>query len=122
MIHKIKTVTWEVRSHNQTTRLTDKGVMIEFNWEDYYKVGERDKSIVKRLIWHLQDVLKCMRQIEKEKAPRGSIDNPCATVDEAMGLVSPHYKQTLFVRGKRGKVVEYEQKSKKEKQANKEKA
>ncbi len=70
MIEKIKTVTWEVRSHGQRTRLTNKGVMIEFNWEDYYKVGERDKSIVKKLIWHLQDVLKCMRQIEKEKQAR----------------------------------------------------
>ncbi len=67
MIEKIKTVTHEIRSHGQKTVLSDKGMMIESDWEDYYKVGEWGKPNVKRMIWHLEDVLKCMNKIEKEK-------------------------------------------------------
>ncbi len=70
MIHRVKTVTYEVRSHGQRTRLTNKGVMIESDWEDYCKIGEWGMPNVKRMIKHLQDVLKCMRQIEKEKQVR----------------------------------------------------
>ena len=70
MIHRIKTVTWEVRSHNQTTILSDKGIMIESDWNDYCEVGAWSKGNVKRMIWHLEDVLKCMNQIEKEKEAR----------------------------------------------------
>ena len=66
MIERIKTITYEVRSHRHRTILGDNGqiliveglLMSASSWKQGY---------IKRFILHLQDVLKCMRQIEKEK-------------------------------------------------------
>ena len=55
MIERIKTITYEVRSHNQTTILSDKGIMIESDWNDYCEVGAWSKGNVKRMIWHRRD-------------------------------------------------------------------
>ena len=70
MIHKVKTVTWEVRSHRQETILSDKGIMISSDWEDCCLIGEWGKPNIKRMIWHLQDVLKVLNKLEKERQAR----------------------------------------------------
>lgn len=69
MIEKIKTVNWEVRSHGHKTTISEEGIV-----EGAFCLGKGvgwdkniSKTIVKKLIWHLQDVLKCMKRIEKEK-------------------------------------------------------
>ena len=70
MIERIKTITYEVRSHGYKTVLSEKGIIEgEFC---VFKAGYNDinRAVVKKVIWHLQDVLKCMRQIEKEKEAR----------------------------------------------------
>ncbi len=71
MIERIKTVTWEVKSHGHKTTLSNEGVVqgafcisLGIGWDNIRK------PIIKKLVWHLQDVLKCMRQIEKEKQAR----------------------------------------------------
>jgi len=69
MIHRIKTVTWEVRSHGNCTGLSDKGKVSE-SPALYVASSLWTKTYVKKLIWHLEDVLKCMRQIEREKQAR----------------------------------------------------
>ena len=66
MIHKVKVTTWEVRSHGIITTITDdgaKGFTIpgDIPWS---------KGNIERAIRHMQDVLKCMRQIEREKQAR----------------------------------------------------
>ena len=63
MIHKKKVITYEVRSHRNCTTLSEKGEVTDTT---LYPVVW-SKPVIKRAIWHLQDVLKCMRQIEKEK-------------------------------------------------------
>ena len=69
MIERIKTVTWEVRSHGQETTISSKGKVLRANWEPIWQF-ERPRATIKKRIWHLEDVLKCMRQIEKEKQAR----------------------------------------------------
>ena len=68
MIKKIKTFTWEVKSHGHKTTLSNEGVVqgasLGIGWDNIRK------PIIKKLVWHLQDVLKCMKQIEKEKQAR----------------------------------------------------
>lgn len=67
MIEKIKTITYEVRSHRHCTTLSENGKIISIRWPKAYPLMFVD-SDVKALIWHLRDVLKCMRRIEREKA------------------------------------------------------
>ena len=67
MIEKIKIINYEIRSHSYKTILSEKGIIEgEFC---VFKIGYGDinRPIIKKLIWHLQDVLKCMNKIEKEK-------------------------------------------------------
>ncbi len=70
MIHRVKTVTWEVRSHRQVTTISSEGRILDEDWDDCCLMREWGKPNVKRMIKHLQDVLKCMRRIEKEKQAR----------------------------------------------------
>jgi len=60
MIHKIKKVTYEIRSHRNCTTLSDEGVVTDTT---LYPVVW-SKPVIKMAIWHMQDILKCMRQIE----------------------------------------------------------
>ena len=66
MIHKVKTITYEVRSHGQTSTVNEKG-LIEGDWDIKQDPDVWDKACIKKLIWHFQDVLRCMKQIEREK-------------------------------------------------------
>ncbi|GAI87423.1 unnamed protein product [marine sediment metagenome] len=75
MIEKIKTITYEVRSHGYKTILSKKGIIEgEFC---VFKAGynDIDRVVIKKVIWHLQDVLKCMKQIEKEEAEKKNEQN-----------------------------------------------
>ncbi len=69
MIHRVKTVTWEVRSHGFTTIFSDTGRVIHTS-ALFAASSQWIHSYIKKMVWHLQDVLKCMRQIEKEKQAR----------------------------------------------------
>ena len=64
MIEKIKTITYEIRSHGHRTVLSKKG-LIEGEFCAGY--NDIDRAVIKKVIWHLEDVLKCMNKIEKEK-------------------------------------------------------
>ena len=71
MIHKVKTVTWEVRSHGHKTVVDSDGICTGMFCVDILNcMAEIEKPQIKKTIWHLQDVLKCMRRIEKEKQAR----------------------------------------------------
>lgn len=81
MIHRVKTVTWEVRSHGHRTTISEKG-FVEQPWNfDWDKIG---KVIVKRLVWHLEDVLKCMKQIEKEKEKKKAYEESIKDLGELL--------------------------------------
>ena len=67
MLHKIKTVSYEVRSHRQKTVLSEKGIVQGVFCVDEVGYNDVDRKILKRLMRHLNDVLKCMSKIEKEK-------------------------------------------------------
>jgi len=70
MIEKIKTITYEIRSHSYKTVLSKKGIIEgEFC---VFKVGynDIDRTVIKKVIWHLEDVLKCMNRIKKEEAEK----------------------------------------------------
>ncbi len=69
MIHRIKTVTWEVRSHGHCSALSDKGELMVCPALMVSSSGW-SRPYIKKLVWHLQDVLKCMNRIEKEKQAR----------------------------------------------------
>lgn len=67
MIEKIQTITYEIRSHSYKTVLSKEGIIEgEFC---VFKAGynDIDRVVIKKVIWHLGDVLKCMNRIEKEK-------------------------------------------------------
>jgi len=66
LIHKIKVITWEVRSHRNCTTISGEGVITDTTLSS----AVWSKGGIKRAIWHLQDTLKCMRQIEREKEAR----------------------------------------------------
>lgn len=71
MIEKIKTITYAIRSHGYETALNKKGKITILGWQT--EEGGRDqrsKGEIKKYIGHLQDVLKCLKQIEKEKAEK----------------------------------------------------
>ena len=70
MIHKVKTVTWEVRSHGQETTISSKGIIENWTFQADRTVEMLSKAKIKKIIWHLEDVLKCMNRIEKEKQAR----------------------------------------------------
>ena len=70
MIEKIKTVTYEIRSHGYKTVLSKKGIIEgEFC---VFKAGDNDidRAVIKKVIWHLEDVLKCMNTIRKEEVEK----------------------------------------------------
>ncbi len=69
MIERIKTITYEVRSHGFLTKLTEDGRVRETMaaFPTLVNTAFWTKGYIKKRLWHLQDVLKCMRQIEKEK-------------------------------------------------------
>jgi len=69
MIHRVKTVTWEVRSHGHYSALSAKGELLVCPALMVSTSGW-SKAYIKKLVWHLQDVLKCMKRIEKEKQAR----------------------------------------------------
>lgn len=64
MIHKIKTVTYEVRSHSFITVLDESGKVVEqpriYDWAKSFDI--------KRLIGHLYDVLGAISRLEKQAA------------------------------------------------------
>ena len=71
MIEKIKTIRYKVRSHGHKTTLYDNGDLIDaIDLEESLRAGYFKKARVKKMIGHLQDVLKCMKQIEKEKTKK----------------------------------------------------
>lgn len=63
MIHRVKTITYEVRSHNQTTVISSNGKILSWDILNFDKA----KLAVKRIIWHLQDVLKLLNKLERER-------------------------------------------------------
>lgn len=64
MIHRIKTVTWEVRSHSFITVLSESGKVIE-----QPRIHDWAKSFdIKRLIGHLNDVLGAISKLERQAA------------------------------------------------------
>lgn len=65
MIEKIKTTTYEVRSYRHRTTLAADGTLMT---TPALFVGSKEwtKGYIKGLIRHLQDILKCMKKIEKE--------------------------------------------------------
>lgn len=63
MIERRKTITYEVRSHRQKTVLSDKGKFID---SDLIADFGRDTGAIKRMMGHLQDILKCIKRIKKE--------------------------------------------------------
>jgi len=70
MIEKIKTITYQIRSHGYKTVLSKKGIIEgEFC---VFKAGydDIDRVVIKKVIWHLEDVLKCMNRIKKEETER----------------------------------------------------
>ncbi len=75
MIEKIKTVTYEVRSHGHKTVLSEKGIIqgdfcvLEVGYNDV------NRAVLKKVIWHLEDVLKCMNAIKKEEAEKKKMKN-----------------------------------------------
>ena len=80
MIEKIKTITYEIRSHRFTTELSEAGKVIASPHEKdfrYFVNPEDDwpKHYIKRLTWHLQDVLKCMNAIKKEETEKKKKQN-----------------------------------------------
>ena len=85
MIHRIKTVTWEVRSHNFKTVIDNDGICTGlFCLDILHCLEEIDKGSVKKVIWHLQDVLKCMRQIEKEKQKKKAYEKSIKDLGELL--------------------------------------
>ncbi len=70
MIEKIKTITYEIRSHGHKTILSEKGIIqgdfcvLEVGYNDV------NRAVLKKVIWHLDDVLKCMNTIKKEEAEK----------------------------------------------------
>ncbi len=66
MIHRIKTVTYEVRSHRQKTILSKEGIVEGVFCVDEVGYNDVDRKILGRLIRHLNDVLKCMNKLEKK--------------------------------------------------------
>ena len=62
MIHKIKTVTYEVRSHEFITILSELGKVVEqpriYDWAKSFDI--------KRLIGHLHDVLGAIGRLERQ--------------------------------------------------------
>ena len=75
MIEKIKTITYEIRSHGYKTVLSKKGTIEgEFC---VFKAGYNDinRAVVKKVIWHLEDILKCMNAIKKEETEKKKKQN-----------------------------------------------
>ncbi len=70
MIERIKTITYEVRSHEQVMTISSEGIIENWTFQADRTVEMLSKAKIKKMIWHLEDVLKCMRQIEKEKQAR----------------------------------------------------
>ncbi len=70
MIEKIKTITYQIRSHDYKTVLSKKG-LIEGEF-CIFKTGYGDinRAVIKKVIWHLEDVLKCMNTIKKEEVEK----------------------------------------------------
>ena len=67
MIEKIRTVTYEIRGHGENTIVSSEGKVLrsESGLETCLYLAK--KGDVKKLIRHLQDILKCMKQIEKKR-------------------------------------------------------
>ena len=68
MIEKIRTTTYEVRSYRHRTVLAKDGTLMGTPALFTGSGGSSkwNKGYIKGLIRHLQDVLKCMKKIEKE--------------------------------------------------------
>ena len=73
MIEKIKTITYQIRSHGYKTVLSKKGI-IQSN-EFGYLQDNTNRAILKKFIWHLEDVLKCMNTIKKEETEKKKKQN-----------------------------------------------
>lgn len=69
MIHKIKTVTYEVRSHGHCSTISNKGELI-YCPALRGGIAEKSRPYVKMIIWHLQDVLKVLNKLERERQAR----------------------------------------------------
>ncbi len=84
MIEKIKTFTWEVRSHGQETTISSEGIIENWTFQADRTVEMLSKAKIKKMIWHLQDVLKCMRQIEKEKEKKKAYEKSIKDLGELL--------------------------------------
>lgn len=69
MIRRIKTVTYEVRSHGQKTVLSSEGKLLKLDWDIPFCIGQEGrefKATVKKTIKHFQDILKAIKKLEKK--------------------------------------------------------
>ena len=84
MIHKIKTITYGVRSHGQKTILSDKGRILRAEWDIYSLEFAKPKATLKKTLWHLQDVLKVMNKLEREKEKKKTYEKAIKDLGELL--------------------------------------
>ncbi len=67
MLQKIKTVSYKVRSHGRETTFAENGKIVMLGRNVGPFRNPNLKSEIKREIWHLQDVLKALKKLEREE-------------------------------------------------------
>lgn len=65
MIQKIKTVTYHLNSHSHASKLSQDGQLLASS-----ATNLATRPSLKKIIWHLQDVLKVMTKLQKEETAR----------------------------------------------------
>ncbi len=84
MIHKIKSTHFEVKSHGQRTIISSDPFMVAIGWvKQPTQNKDFNRARVKKMIWHLQDILKCMNQIHKAKEARKLPHPELPNIEEA---------------------------------------
>jgi len=83
LIHKIKTATYEVRSHRNCTTLSAEGVPTASTVVGNIYPSLGSKPLLKRTIWHLQDVLKLMSKLQAQADIKRHIDRQYKAMQEA---------------------------------------
>lgn len=69
MIHKIKTITYQLRSHSFVTYLSSEGKVTETT-QLFVSPSNWTKGYVKRLARHLLDIANLITQLQKEQAAK----------------------------------------------------